>query len=72
MFERLLPGEYSVREVVPAGFVQTTANPGPVVLDAWEEDAAVAPETDRTAVHAKVDTWQIYMFKDRANADGLH
>lgn len=39
--------------------------------DAWEESAAVVPEADRSAVHAKVDTWQIYMFKDRANASGL-
>lgn len=39
--------------------------------EAWEDDAAVAPETARTAVHAKVDTWQIYMFRDRANANGL-
>lgn len=39
--------------------------------EAWEEDAGGAPETDRTAVHAKVDTWQIYMFRDRANAGGL-
>jgi hypothetical protein len=39
--------------------------------EAWDEDAGVTPETERTAVHAKVDTWQIYMFKDRAKADGL-
>lgn len=39
--------------------------------EAWEDDAAVAPGTERTAVHAKVDTWQIYKFKDLANANGL-
>ncbi len=39
--------------------------------EAWEDVAAVAPETDRTAVHAKVETWRIYDFKHHANADAL-
>lgn len=39
--------------------------------DAWEDTVVVGPEAARTAVHAKVDTWQIYMFKDRAKVDGL-
>jgi hypothetical protein len=39
--------------------------------EAWEDDAGDTTDTDRTAVHAKVDTWQIYMFRDLANAGGL-
>jgi hypothetical protein len=39
--------------------------------EAWEDDAAIAPETDRTAVHAKVDSWQIYTFRNLAMAGGL-
>lgn len=39
--------------------------------EAWEDAPVAGPETSRSAVHAKVDTWQIYMFKDRAKADGL-
>jgi protocatechuate 3,4-dioxygenase beta subunit len=32
VFEDVLPGVYSVREVVPVGFIQTTPNPGPVTV----------------------------------------
>jgi hypothetical protein len=38
--------------------------------DAWEETPAPIDDA-REAVHAKVDTWGIYQFRDRAAANGL-
>lgn len=38
---------------------------------AWDESSLNAPDEARTTVHASVDTWQIYKFRDQAAANAL-
>lgn len=39
--------------------------------EAWEESSITSTDVARTTVHASVDTWQIYKFRDQASADAL-